>query len=125
MTLINPQDLNTIEDAPPEPTSPLRTSIATPEVVAEVKTETAAPPILERLITLYAEAAARHARYAQLDDGTWYGEVVGLDGVWAEGSSVPQVDTELVKVIESWVLLKLDLGQKDIPPMEGLSLDGF
>ena len=36
----------------------------------------------------YLDAAMRHAEYKKLEDGTWFGQIPGLQGVWANGATV-------------------------------------
>lgn len=76
------------------------------------------------LVLSYAELAADHARYEQLEDGSWFADVVGLDGAWAEGDTPTDARSELVRVIEGWVRVKLRHGDDDIPPIEGIDLRG-
>ncbi len=41
------------------------------------------------MLTKYIRAAMGKARYEILpDDGTFYGEIVGFDGVWAEPNEI-------------------------------------
>jgi predicted RNase H-like HicB family nuclease len=124
MTFVNPETLNTAEDGPRKgPT--LVTKVQTPKVAEVPPGEPEPSSIRLRLAAQYAEAAVRHARYEALDDDQWYADVVGLDGVWAEGGTVAEAEAQLREVIESWVLLAIELDHGDIPPMEGLDLNGL
>lgn len=49
----------------------------------------------------YIRAAMRHARYEILpDDGTFYGEIPGFDGVYANASTLRTCHEELEEVLE-------------------------
>ncbi len=37
------------------------------------------------MITEYVKAALKKATYKKLEDETWYAEIVGFEGVWANG----------------------------------------
>lgn len=66
------------------------------------------------MITRYLHEAMRRARYKILEDGTYYGWVEELPGVWANADSLENCREELESVIEDWLLLGLRLGH-DIP----------
>jgi len=60
-----------------------------------------------RMLTRYIEEAMRRARYRILEDGTYFGEIAGLEGVWANARSLEKCRQELQEVLEEWLLLKL------------------
>ena len=69
----------------------------------------------------YTQKALEKAVYKRLDDGTWFAEIPGFEGVWADGNTVEQCRTELLEVLEEWLILKLR--DKDpIPEVEGVGL---
>jgi predicted RNase H-like HicB family nuclease len=69
----------------------------------------------------YTRKALEKAVYKRLDDGTWFAEIPGFKGVWANGNTVEQCRTELLEVLEEWLILKLR--DKDpIPEVEGVDL---
>ena len=69
----------------------------------------------------YTQEALEKAVYKRLDDGTWFAEIPGFEGVWADGNTVEQCRTELLEVLEEWLILKLR--DKDpIPEVEGVDL---
>jgi len=59
------------------------------------------------MLTEYIQAALRKANYKTLEDGTWFAEIPGFQGVWANGSSVEECRDELREVIEEWIMLKI------------------
>jgi len=69
----------------------------------------------------YTQKALEKAVYKRLDDGTWFAEIPGFEGLWANGNTVEQCRTELLEVLEEWLILKLR--DKDpIPEVEGVDL---
>lgn len=60
-----------------------------------------------RMLSRYIREAMTRARYRILDDGTYFGEVPGLAGVWANARSLERCRSELQEVLEEWLLLKL------------------
>lgn len=73
------------------------------------------------MILEYINKTIEKAQYKQLDDGNWFGEIPGFDGVWANGETVELCRTELIEVLEEWLLLKVR--DKDpIPAVGGLEL---
>lgn len=80
------------------------------------------PP--ESLIEAYVNIAHSHRRSEQMDDGRWFAEVVGLQGAWGEGDTEAQASEELLDAIHGWVHFKIERGHDNIPPMEGIDLNG-
>jgi hypothetical protein len=54
----------------------------------------------------YTQKALEKAEYKKLDDGTWFAEIPGFEGVWANGNTVEECRTELLEVLEEWLILK-------------------
>jgi hypothetical protein len=55
-------------------------------------------------------------------DGTFYGWVEELPGVWSNGASLNECQQELQAVIEDWLLLGLKLGHR-ITPLGAIDLN--
>lgn len=56
----------------------------------------------------YIEAAMRQARYEILsDDGSFYGEIPGMDGVYANADTLEVCREELEEVLEEWILFRV------------------
>lgn len=53
------------------------------------------------------QKAIESAEYKKLADGSWFAEIPGFQGVWANGDSVEHCRTELFTVLEEWLLLKV------------------
>jgi predicted RNase H-like HicB family nuclease len=52
------------------------------------------------------------ARYKLLRDGTYFGEIPGLRGVWANASSLERCRDNLREVLEDWLVLKFRSREK-------------
>jgi len=69
----------------------------------------------------YTQKALEKAEYKKLDDGTWFAEIPGFEGVWANGNTIEECRTELLEVLEEWLILKLR-DNDPIPEIEGANL---
>ena len=74
------------------------------------------------MITSYLHEAMCRARYKILEDGTYYGWIEELAGVWASAASLEECREELESVVEDWLLLGLKLGH-DITPLGDVNLN--
>jgi len=54
----------------------------------------------------------RSAQYKILKDRSYFGEIAGLNGVWANAKDLETCRNELREVLEEWVLLKLRSGER-------------
>ncbi len=58
----------------------------------------------------YIQTAMSKARYEMLpDDGTFYGEIPGFEGVYANAKTFEACRDELGEVLEGWILLRVSL----------------
>lgn len=73
------------------------------------------------MIFEYCQKAIEKAEYKKLDDGTWYAEMPGFKGVWANSETVEECRRELISVLEEWIVLKLRDGDV-VPEVDGLSV---
>lgn len=73
------------------------------------------------MLTEYIAAAMRRATYEILSDGTFYGEIPGLQGVYANAQTLEACREELREVLEGWIVLGLRLGHT-LPVVEGIEL---
>jgi predicted RNase H-like HicB family nuclease len=70
----------------------------------------------------YIRAAMRQARYEILpDDGTFYGEIPGFDGVYANADTLEACREELEEVLEEWILFRVSRNLP-LPVVEGIEL---
>lgn len=73
------------------------------------------------MLTDYIAAAMRNAKFETLCDGTVYGEITGIQGVYANEDTIEQCRDELQSVLEGWIILGLQFGDP-IPEVNGVSL---
>lgn len=73
------------------------------------------------MITEYISTAMKQAHYEIIEDGTYYGEIPGLQGVWANSKTLEECRTELQEVLEGWIILRLSRGA-EVPDIESASL---
>ena len=60
------------------------------------------------MLTNYIRAAMRRARYEILsDDGAYYGEIPGFDGVYGNADTLEDCRDELEEVLEEWILFRV------------------
>jgi predicted RNase H-like HicB family nuclease len=74
------------------------------------------------MLTAYIRAAMRKAHYGILpDDGTFYGEIEGFQGVYANAETLEACRDELEEVLEEWILLRVSR-RLDLPVVDGHDL---
>jgi len=73
------------------------------------------------MLTSYIEAAMRRAKYEILEDGTYYGEIPGFEGVFSNAETLEGCREQLREVLEDWILLGLQMGH-ELPEVEGIRL---
>ena len=62
------------------------------------------------MLTKYIRAAINKARYEILpDDSSFYGEIPGFNGVYANADTLEACRNELEEVLEDWILLSVSL----------------
>ena len=74
------------------------------------------------MLTRYLQVAMHIAIYKILEDGTFFGEIPGLQGVYANSKTLEDCRDELQDVFKDWVLLGLHL-QHSIPVLDGIDLN--
>jgi predicted RNase H-like HicB family nuclease len=75
----------------------------------------------EAVLTSFIEAAMRHAEYEQLADGSWFGRISELEGVWSNEISRESCEVELQSTLEDWFVFRLT-NRFPIPPIDGIEL---
>jgi predicted RNase H-like HicB family nuclease len=73
------------------------------------------------ILTEYIRAAMHRATYEILSDGTFYGEIPGFQGVYANAETLEACREQLQEVLEGWIVLGLRLGHS-LPVVEGVGL---
>ncbi len=59
------------------------------------------------MLSEFIEKKLRTARYKILKDGSYFGMISGLRGVWANAKNLEDCRTQLQEVLEDWLLLKI------------------
>ncbi len=60
------------------------------------------------MLSRYIQAAMRQAKYKILpDDGSYYGEIPGFEGVCAKAELLGDCRDELLEVLEQWIFHRL------------------
>lgn len=74
------------------------------------------------MLTDYIHAAMKRATYEILEDGTFFGEIPEMEGLWANSKTLEQCREELQSGLEDWILLGLRFGDY-IPIVDGIDLN--
>ncbi len=73
------------------------------------------------MLTKYIQAAMHQAKYKILsDDDTFYGEIPGYQGVWANAGTKDACREELAEVLSEWILLRV-ARNLPLPVVDGIS----
>ena len=59
------------------------------------------------MLTEFITTQLKKARYKLLRDGSYFGEIPGLKGVWANKKDLESCREELRSALEDWMLFKL------------------
>ena len=71
----------------------------------------------------YIRAAMRQARYEIIeDDGSFYGHIPTVPGVWANAKTLEACREELESVLEGWVLVSI-ADHSPIPELDGKRIE--
>ena len=73
------------------------------------------------MLTRYLRAALHQALYKVLEDGSFFGEIPGFDGVWANGGALESCREELEEVLEEWILFRVSR-QLPLPKVDNIEL---
>ncbi len=74
------------------------------------------------MLTQYIAAALGKAQYEILaEESTFYGEIPGFKGVWANSATLEACREELAEVLEEWILLRVSRNLS-LPSVDGLEL---
>jgi predicted RNase H-like HicB family nuclease len=73
------------------------------------------------MLTKYICAAMHKATYEILSDGSFYGEIPGFQGVYANAETLEACRDELQEVLEGWIMLGLRLGHS-LPVVDSIDL---
>lgn len=70
------------------------------------------------MISEFLDQKLKRAEYKILKDKTYFGEIPGIRGVWANAANLEVCRSELREVLEEWLLLKI----RDKDRIPGFSL---
>jgi len=74
------------------------------------------------MLIAYIRAAMHQATYEILsDDGTFYGEIPGFQGVYANADTLEACRDKLEKVLEEWILFRV-FRNLDLPIVDNIEL---
>lgn len=74
------------------------------------------------MFTTYLDAAMKRAHYEMLsDDLSFYGEIAGFDGVYANAQTLEGCREQLLEVLEEWILFRISRNLS-LPEIDGLTL---
>ena len=75
------------------------------------------------MLLAYLTAAMDQAHYEIIkDEDPYYGEIPGLQGVWATGSSLETCRRNLMAALEDWVFFSIYRGE-DLPSIGEVGLE--
>ena len=74
------------------------------------------------MLRRYIEAAMAQATFERLEDGLYWGEIPGFQGVWAREPTIEKCREELEDVLSGWLLLGASLGH-ELPVVAGIDLN--
>ena len=75
-----------------------------------------------KMLRDYIQTAMRQAEYEILpDDRSFYGEIPGFDGVYANADKLEKCREELEEVLEEWILMRVSRNLP-LPVVEGIEL---
>ncbi len=75
------------------------------------------------MLTGYIQKAMELARYEVIEDeGAYWGEISGFQGVWGKGESLQKCREELKEALEEWIVFRLK-NNLDIPVIEGVDIN--
>lgn len=74
------------------------------------------------MLTKYIQAAMSHATYKLFEDGSFWGEIPLVPGVWANASTLEACREELQDVLEDWLLASI-ADHDPVPVVDGIDLN--
>jgi predicted RNase H-like HicB family nuclease len=77
----------------------------------------------EQLFEAYLNEAMKRVSPKRLEDGTWFTEIPGFDGVWGAADDLEKSVAELREALFDWLVLKIEHGDRNIPLLGDLSLN--
>ena len=64
------------------------------------------------MLSEFISKKLKEARYKLLKNGTYFGQIPGAKGVWANGKNLEDCRMELQEVLEDWLILKVRMRER-------------
>ncbi len=64
------------------------------------------------MISSFIKSQLNKASYKILGDGSYFGEIKGFRGIWANAKTLEHCREDLKEVIEGWIIVKIRKGEK-------------
>lgn len=74
------------------------------------------------MLSEYIERVLRQATYEKTEAGRYFGTIPVTPGVWSEAGNLEHCRTELIEVLEEWIILSLKRGDP-LPVVDGCDLN--
>ncbi|MBF0476464.1 MAG: type II toxin-antitoxin system HicB family antitoxin [Deltaproteobacteria bacterium] len=75
------------------------------------------------MLSRYIKLATDSAQFELIEDeGEYWGEITGLQGVWAKADTLEECRADLQENLEEWIVFRLR-HQMDMPILEGIDLN--
>lgn len=75
------------------------------------------------MLMKYIQSALRQAKYEIIeDDGTFYGEIPGFQGVYSNADTLEDCRNELAEVLEEWLFFRISRNL-EVPIVDGIKLE--
>ena len=75
------------------------------------------------MILEYINRAMCKAKYKILsDDDSYFGEIPGFDGVWANAPTLEECRSQLLEVLEEWIVVHISKNN-ELPTVDGLTIN--
>ncbi len=75
------------------------------------------------MLTEYIQRAMDLARYEVIEDeGAYWGEISGFQGVWGKGENLQKCREELKEALEEWIVFRLK-NNLELPVIEGIDIN--
>lgn len=74
------------------------------------------------MLQKYIQNALKNSKYKMLEDGTWFVEIPGFEGVWANSITVEDCRLELIEVLGEWLILKFK-DNDPVPVVDGMDVN--
>jgi predicted RNase H-like HicB family nuclease len=69
------------------------------------------------MLSEYLDKQLKKAKFKKLEDGTYFGSILGFSGVWSNKRTLTASKKELKEVLEEWLLLKVR-NKENVPGLD-------